>query len=169
MVIWLIGLSGSGKTTIAKLLLKKLRNKNKNIVHLDGDMVRSIYNDKLGYSIKHRKINAERLSKMTKFLSDQNIHVVGSVLSNFPEWQKWNKKNIKNYFQVYIKVSMENLIKRDKKKIYLKAIKGKRKNVVGVDIKFKEPLNSNLILENNRSKKFLNNLVGEIIKKIKLN
>ena len=63
---------------------------------------------------------------------------------------------------------MENLIKRDKKKIYLKAIKGKRKNVVGVDIKFKEPLNSNLILENNSSKKFLNNLVGEIIKKIKI-
>ena len=153
MVIWIIGLSGSGKTTIANLLFKKLKKKYSNIVHLDGDIVRQIYDDKIGYSIADREKNAQRLSKMTKFLSDQKIHVIGSVLSNFPKWQQWNKKNIKNYYQVYLKVSLEKLVKRDKKNIYKKALQGKKNNVVGVDIKFKEPLNSNLVIDNNKYRK----------------
>ena len=165
MVIWIIGLSGSGKTTIANLLFKKLKKKYSNIVHLDGDVVRQIYDDKIGYSIADRKKNAQRLSKMTKFLSDQKIHVIGSVLSNFPEWQQWNKKNIKNYYQVYLKVSLEKLVKRDKKNIYKKALQGKKNNVVGVDIKFKEPLNSNLVIDNNKDRKSFSETVNKIIKK----
>ena len=165
MVIWIIGLSGSGKTTIAKLLFKKLKKKYSNIVHLDGDVVRQIYDDKIGYSIADRKKNAQRLSKMTKFLSDQKIHVIGSVLSNFPEWQQWNKKNIKNYYQVYLKVSLEKLVKRDKKNIYKKALQGKKNNVVGVDIKFKEPLNSNLVIDNNKDRKSFSETVNKILKK----
>ena len=165
MVIWIVGLSGAGKTTIARLLLKKLKKKYSNLVHLDGDIIRKIYNDKLGYSSKDRNINAERLSKMTKFLSDQKIHVVGSVLSNFPKWQAWNKKNIKNYYQVYLKVSLKELIKRDKKNIYKKALKGTKKNVVGVDIKFKEPLNSNLIIDNEKYTKSFSSIINKIIEK----
>ena len=165
MVIWIIGLSGSGKTTIANLLFKKLKKKYSNIVHLDGDVVRQIYDDKIGYSIADRKKNAQRLSKMTKFLSDQKIHVIGSVLSNFPEWQQWNKKNIKNYYQVYLKVSLEKLVKRDKKNIYKKALQGKKNNVVGVDIKFKEPLNSNLVIDNNKDRKSFSETVNKILKK----
>ena len=102
---------------------------------------------------------------MTKFLSDQNIHVIGSILSNFPEWQQWNKKNIKNYYQVYLKVSLEKLVKRDKKNIYKKALQGKKNNVVGVDIKFKEPLNSNLVIDNNKDRKSFSETVNKIIKK----
>ena len=168
MVIWIVGLSGAGKTTIARLLLKKLKKKYSNLVHLDGDIIRKIYNDKLGYSSKDRNINAERLSKMTKFLSDQKIHVVGSVLSNFPKWQAWNKKNIKNYYQVYLKVSLKELIKRDKKNIYKKALKGTKKNVVGVDIKFKEPLNSNLIIDNEKYTKSFSSIINKIIEKTRI-
>ena len=102
MVIWLIGLSKSGKTTIAKKLIKSLKSKKKvNFFHLDGDVMRKIYSDKLGHTIKDRKINAMRISKLCKLLSDQGVNVVASVLSNFPVWQKWNKKNIKNYKQAF--------------------------------------------------------------------
>ena len=168
MVIWIVGLSGAGKTTIARLLLKKLKKKYSNLVHLDGDIIRKIYNDKLGYISKDRNINAERISKMTKLLTDQKIHVVGSVLSNFPKWQAWNKKNIKNYYQVYLKVSLKELIKRDKKNIYQKALKGTKKNVVGVDIKFKEPLNSNLIIDNEKYTKSFSSIINKIIKKTRI-
>ena len=168
MVIWLIGLSGSGKTTVAKLLLKKIKKKYSNIVHLDGDQLRKIYGKKIGYTIKERNKNAERLSKLSKFLSDQKINVIASVLSNFPLWQKWNKKNIKNYFQIYLKVSLKTLIKRDKKKLYKMAIKRRRKNVVGIDIKFIEPLNSDLVIENEGNKKSLKKIVNKIIKKTKV-
>ena len=59
MVIWLIGLSGSGKTTVAKLLLKKIKKKYSNTVHLDGDQLRKIYGEKIGYTIKDPNKNAE--------------------------------------------------------------------------------------------------------------
>ena len=167
MVIWLIGLSGSGKSTFGKIVYKKLKKKRKNTVWLDGDMVRKIYNDNLGFTNKDRETNAKRLSNLSKFLSDQKINVVGSVLSNFPKWQKWNKKNIKDYNQVYIKVSLKNLLLRDKKDLYKKALKKMKKNVVGVDIKFHEPNNSDLIIDNNIKTKNFNKISNKLIEFIK--
>ncbi len=164
MVIWIIGLSSSGKSKIAGLVYKKLKKKKINTVWLDGDKVRNIYNDKLGHTLKDREKNAQRISRLTKYFSDQNINVIASVLSNFPKWQSWNKRNIKNYKQVYLKVSLENLILRDKKNLYKKALKKKRKNVVGIDIKFHEPLNSDLIIDNNKKTKNFNKIVKKILK-----
>ena len=163
MVIWIIGLSSSGKSKIASLVYKKLKKRKINSVWLDGDEVRKIYNDKLGHNIKDREKNAERISRLTKYFSDQNINVIASVLSNFPKWQKWNKRNIKSYKQVYLKVSLDNLILRDKKNLYKNALKKKKKNVVGVDIKFHEPLKSDLIIDNNKRTKNFDKIVNKIL------
>ena len=169
MVIWLIGLSKSGKTTIAKKLKKKIKEKKKiNFFHIDGDVMRNIYNDKLGHTIKDRKINAERISKFCKLLSDQGINIIASVLSNFPDWQRWNKKNIKNYKQILLKVNLKTLLTRDKQKLYRNAINGKIRNVVGVDIKFKKPIKKTIIIDNNKNLNNVNPVVEEIIKKLKI-
>ena len=169
MVIWLIGLSKSGKTTIAKKLIKSLKSKKKvNFFHLDGDVMRKIYSDKLGHTIKDRKINAMRISKLCKLLSDQGVNVVASVLSNFPVWQKWNKKNIKNYKQVFLKTNLKTLLSRDKQKLYKNAINGKIKNVVGVDIKFNRPIKSTIVIDNNKNFKDVSPIVKIIEKKLKI-
>ena len=169
MVIWLIGLSKSGKTTIAKKLIRRLQLIKKiNFFHLDGDVIRKIYNDRLGYTVKDRKINAMRISKLCKLLSDQKVNVVASVLSNFPNWQKWNKKNIKNYKQIFLKVDFDTLISRDKDKLYINAINKKIKNVVGIDIKFKKPIKDSIIINNNKNLKNINPVIEEIIKKLKI-
>ena len=118
MVIWIIGLSGSGKTYISKKIGNNFSKKSK-FVHIDGDNIRNIFSNDLGYSENDRKKNAARISKLTKFLSDQNINLIVSVLSNFPFWLKWNKKNIKNYFEIYIKVNKKILFNRNKKNLYL--------------------------------------------------
>ena len=68
MVIWIIGLSRSGKTSLAKALIRKLNKRKKKFIHVDGDVIRKIYNDKIGYTMKEREINAERISKLTKYL-----------------------------------------------------------------------------------------------------
>ena len=167
MVIWFIGLSGAGKSTLGGIVYKAIKKKNKNTVWLDGDSIRKIYNDQLGHSNKDREINAKRISNMTRFLSSQNINVVGSILSNFPKWQKWNKKYIKDYSQVYIKVPIETLIERNNKKLYKPAIKKKNKNVVGIDIKFHEPLKSNLIIYNDFKPSSLKNFKKEVFSFIK--
>ena len=88
MVIWIIGLSRSGKTSVAKSLIKRLNKKGKKFIHVDGDIVREIYDDRLGHTVKDREKNAKRISKLTKFLSDQGLNVIGSVLSNFPKWHR---------------------------------------------------------------------------------
>tara|TARA_B100001029_G_scaffold25739_1_gene18167 strand:- start:39 stop:521 length:483 start_codon:yes stop_codon:yes gene_type:complete len=157
MIIWIMGLSGSGKTTLAKLILKKYKKK---LIHIDGDAIRNIYDKKIGHSQKDRQINAARISKLVKYLSDQKIDIVVSVLSNFPKWLKWNKKNLKDYFLVYLKTDKKILIKR-KPNLYLKL----KKNVVGKDIKFNEPIKPNYTINNCEG---INSLKKEVIKILNL-
>ena len=80
-------------------------------------------------------------------LDQQNINVVSCVLSIFPEWQDWNRKNFSQYYEIYIYSSIERLKKYDDKGIYGKAKKGDINNVVGLDIPFPEPKRSNLVIE----------------------
>ena len=84
MVIWLIGISGSGKTTIGTQLFKKLRATKNKWVFLDGDDLREVWGGELGHSIKDRETNAKRISKLCHLLDKQNINVIASVLSIFP-------------------------------------------------------------------------------------
>ena len=122
MVIWIIGLSGSGKTTLAKIIKKKLIKKKYKLIHIDGDIVRKVYDKKVGYSYKEREINAKRISFLVKFLADQKINLIVSVLSNYPQWLKWNKKNLKKYTQIYLKTDLE-ILKKRKPKLYQKKLK----------------------------------------------
>jgi len=94
MVTWMIGLSRAGKTTLSKLLYDRLKPHVNNLVLLDGDIIRELFRNDVDHTIEGRRKNAERLSHLSKFLSDQNIHVIAAVLSIFPEWQAWNRKNI---------------------------------------------------------------------------
>jgi len=149
MVTWMIGLSRAGKTTLSQLLYKKLKPDVSNLVLLDGDAIRVLFGSDVDHTIEGRRKNAERISHLSKFLSDQNIHVIAAVLSIFPEWQAWNRKNISNYQEVYIKASMDSLEKRDTNGLYSQAKKGLMKNVVGVDIPFPEPKQPDLVIENN--------------------
>jgi adenylylsulfate kinase len=100
---------------------------------------------------------------LSKFISDQGVHVVAAVLSIFPEWQLWNRQNISDYAEVYIKASMETLMKRDTKKLYKRAASGDMPNVVGVDIPFPEPTNPDLIIENDIDRSDFVELIDKII------
>ena len=159
MVIWIMGLSGSGKTTLAKIIKKKMKNK---VIHIDGDAIRNIYSDKLTHSIKDRETNAKRISQIVKYLADQKIDIIVSVLSNFPKWLKWNKKNLRKYYLIYLKTEKLKLIKR-RPKLY----SYNQKNVVGMDIKFNVPSNPDYIIDNCKSLKELSKHANQIIKKFK--
>jgi adenylylsulfate kinase len=148
MVIWIIGLSGTGKTTLATQVVEQIRQKNHKVVLLDGDLIRDLFGNDVDHTIEGRRRNADRLSVLTKFLSDQGIHVVAAVLSIFPEWRRWNRENIADYSEVYLKASMETLLRRDIKDLYAKALRGEIMDVVGVDIPFPEPESPDLVIEN---------------------
>lgn len=127
-----------------------------------------MFGNDLGHSLKDRKVNAMRISKLVAYLSKSKIDVIVSVLSIFPEWLRWNKKNIRDYNEVFLDVSIDELKKRNNKYIYFNKKKIKRKNVVGVDIKFPRPKNPDLILNNEFSKKNLIENLNIIKKKFKI-
>lgn len=147
-VYWITGLAGAGKTTIGKLFYEKIRQQKENVVFLDGDLLREVFCNDLGYSAADRKISAMRNSRICKLLADQGIDVVCATISMFHECRQWNRDNIKNYREIYIKVPVDVLMLRDQKKLYSQTLAGKNFNVAGLDLPVEVPVNADVILEN---------------------
>lgn len=148
-VYWITGLSGAGKTTIGELFYKKLKEQHSNAVFFDGDMLRKVFGDDLGYSEDDRRKCAMRYSRLCALLQQQGIHVVCCTISMFDSVREWNRENITNYKEIYVKVSKETLFERDQKGLYSGITKEKEKSVVGIHLNFEEPKCPDVILENN--------------------
>ena len=167
MVIWFLGKSASGKTFLGEKLYNALRINYPNIIFLDGDLLRNAISKDLGHSKEDRYISEERRSKLSKILSDQGIHVIMSGISNEPEIREWNKKNIKDYLEIYLKTDKNTLYRRDPKGIYKNYFKGEMNNVVGEDIVFKEPVAPWMTIDNdsdNNSKEIIDSIVLKLKK-----
>ena len=147
-VMWLTGLSGAGKTTLARQLVEMLRTEGRQVVHVDGDSVRAMLGDDLGHSPSDRLENAYRISKLCQFLQQQGTMVVCSTMSLYPEIWEWNRKNLSPYTMVYVKVGVDELRKRDQKGLYSGVEEGRCSNVVGIDLPFNEPRQACLTLRN---------------------
>jgi adenylylsulfate kinase len=144
MIIWLIGLAGSGKTTIGRALFSRMKATWPNTILLDGDGIREVMGNDLGYSQADREKNGWRLCRLGKYLADQGQHVIVCILSNFPEQRAWNRTHVADYHEVYIRVPLETLRARNQKGLY----EGSSEGVVGLDIPFHEPESPDLVLEN---------------------
>ena len=143
-VDWITGLSGAGKTTIGREYYSHLKSSRDNVVFLDGDELRKIMGEEYGYELHDRKKLAYRYARLSKMLSEQGIHVVIATISMFNEVREWNRSNIANYVEIYIKVPLEILIERDQKNIYSR----KEENIVGFNIKMEEPKNPDIVIFN---------------------
>jgi len=149
MVIWLIGLSGSGKTTVGKILIEALKTSiGEHWEFVDGDYVRAAGFENFGHTIEGREKNGKKIQGICQELDAKKTNVLACVLSLFPGQQKENRSLFTDYKQIYLKADIEDLEKRDNKNLYAAAIEGKIQNVVGVDIPFPEPVNSDLVLVN---------------------
>lgn len=115
-IIWITGISGTGKSTLANFYLKYL----KNFLWIDGDKFRKLFNNDLGYTLSDRNKNAERLIKFVEFISDQNFFLIVSANLTSLKYQKLIKKKFKNLVHIKIFSELEVLKKRDIKNIYKK-------------------------------------------------
>jgi len=147
-VYWITGLSGAGKTTIGKLLYKKIKEKYPNTVFFDGDTLRKVFGDDLGYSKEERRKCAMRYSRLCAMLQEQGMNVICCTISMFDSVREWNREHICSYKEVYVKVSMETLRIRDQKGLYSGETEEKQKEVVGVHMQVEEPKNPDLVLYN---------------------
>lgn len=166
MVIWLIGLSGAGKTTLARGLYERLKPTVPNLVRLDGDEFREIFRNDVDHTVEGRRRNAERISRFCRVLDQQNIHVIAAVLSIFPEWQKWNRDNFRDYFEIFLDVPIETLEARDDKGLYRDAAARRTRNVVGIDIEFPRPARPELIIDADQQKQGVDVCVERILARL---
>ena len=161
ILFWITGLSGSGKTNLAKKILPFIEKKYGPTIHLDGDTLRGIF--KLyGYTFKERISNSEKFTKLAKLLTDQGINVIFSIVGLMNKPRTWNRNNIKKYIEIFIKSDVKKIIlKGKKKKIYKN-----KKDIVGVSIKPQFPKNPDITIDNTFDKN-LTLYETELKKKIK--
>jgi adenylylsulfate kinase len=142
-VIWITGLSGSGKSTLATGIVEVLRKNNENVVLLDGDDLRSIFGKgslkNQNYSRNIRLALSLQYARLCQIISSQGLTVVIPTISMFNEVYTWNRINIPRYFEVYLKVPVKELRRRDPKNIYSRFDNGELKNIAGLDLSVDEP------------------------------
>lgn len=143
-VYWFTGLSGAGKTTIGQLWYEKLKEKGENVVFLDGDELRQVFGDDLGFSRSERQKSGMRNAHLCAMLARQGLTVICCTISMFDCVWAWNRENIPGYFEIYVKASMDTLCQRDQKGLYSK----EHQDVAGVHFQVEEPKTPDLILEN---------------------
>lgn len=156
ILFFITGLSGSGKSALANRIKKNIQIKYGTTLVLHGDDIRKIFSLKK-YSMKEREKIALQYCRLCKKITDSKINVILATVSLFSSVRRWNRKNFKNYIEIYIKTSLEEVIKKKKKFFYKK----KSKNVVGLSIRPEYPTNPHIII-NNDFKSNLNYLSNKL-------
>ena len=151
-VYWITGLSGVGKTPIANLLKEEL-SKTEPTILIDGDVIRNILKfDSLNDKKSRLKI-AYIYSDLANLFEKQGFNVVCATISLFHEIHNYNRKNFKQYYEIFIKKDLDILIKEDKNKIYSRSINNQTE-VVGININAEYPKNPSLLININDNKDF---------------
>lgn len=166
LLVWITGLPGTGKTTLAKKIYQLIGNQLP-AVCIDGDVIREIMGNDLKYNTKDRLLNAYRIARLNKYLVEHKLVVLCSTASLFKEIHQWNRKNIDNLIEVLIEVPKKDLhkSKRHPKNLYELAKNKEIKNVYGIDQKFDYPVKPDMkILNGKNLEQFLRN--AQFIKKM---
>ena len=143
MVIWITGISGSGKTSLSQALLLLLKPRIPELVVLDGDAVRAAFGNDLGYSEEERIQQITRIQGIAKLLSDQNMVVLVAALYANPRLLAWNRQNIPDYVEVYLQASLDTVRARDHKGLYAANLN----HMVGIDIPWHAPEHADIVID----------------------
>ena len=171
MVIWIIGLAGSGKSTISKVIHNSFLKNKMPTVLIDGDEIRKIFVNDIGYSAEDRLKNASRIRELCKLIDKNGINVVCAILSISEEDRNWCRDNMSSYLEIFINAPIPLIEKRGYRDLYMKYDKGLIKNVVGKDINFEKPRHPDFTINNDKAKEdFIeegNKIVRSILQNLK--
>lgn len=169
-VIWITGLSGAGKSTLAHEVVARLRATGEAVVMLDGDELREVFGAVAANAQNHgregRLALAMQYAHLCRVIAVQGFTVVIATISLFREVHAWNRANLPGYFEVYLKVPVGELRRRDPKKIYQRFDAGELTHVAGLDLPIDEPEAADWVAEFD-SKHSPATLADELIKVLK--
>jgi adenylylsulfate kinase len=143
--LWLLGLSGAGKTTLANAIADKLSRHKVKV--LDGDILRKGVNNNLGYSIEDRFENVRRTAEIAKLFIDEGYWVIVALITPLEVMRQNNRKILgQNYIEIFIDTPIELCEQRDPKGLYAKAIQNQLANFTGKDSPFERPKTPDCII-----------------------
>jgi len=146
IVIWLTGLSASGKTTIGDALAENLKTLGHRVEHLDGDLVRKMFPG-TGFTREERDRHIKRIGYLAAMLEKHEVTVVASFISPYREARAFVRSQCSNFVEVYISTSLEECEKRDPKGLYKKARAGEITNFTGIDDPYEPPENPEIKID----------------------
>ncbi len=147
-ILWFTGLSGSGKSTIARRLEAEIHNRRLHSFVLDGDNIRHGLNADLGFSPKDREENIRRLGEVAKLFCDAGFVIITSFISPYKQDREMVRKLARNKFiEVFLDCPLEECQKRDPKGLYKKALAGKIKEFTGISAPYEEPQNPDIRID----------------------
>lgn len=145
-VVWMTGLSGAGKTTVALEMLRQLNGRNLRLERLDGDVVREGLTKDLGFSAEDRAKNIERVTFVAKLLSRNGVGCICSFISPYQAVRDHVRTETTNFLEVFVDAPLDVVIGRDVKGMYKKAIAGEIPNFTGISDPFEAPANPDIHL-----------------------
>lgn len=150
MIIWICGLSGSGKSTIALELSRIARREGRLLPIVDGDTIRDLMgtaSESKDYSVAGRRRNAENIERFVTWLDIQGIDAVVAVQSLFHDLLKNHRSIFANYFEVHLDATLTLLQARDPKGLHRQAVEGDGQDIVGYGIPYERPSSSDLYVD----------------------
>lgn len=147
-VVWLTGLSGAGKTTIAKLLIEELHKKGINTQLLDGDITRLGINKDLGFSEKDRNENLRRVAELAKLFVDSGAVVIAAFISPLKNQRQMVREIIgtQDFVQVFVDCPLDECEQRDIKGLYKKARAGEILDFTGINAPYENPEDADITI-----------------------
>ena len=145
VTLWLTGLSGSGKTTIAKGIARELKARNCLVEVLDGDVVRTHLSKGLGFSKEDRDTNVRRIGFVADLLSRNGIVAITAAISPYRAVRNEIRMMTKNFVEVYVNAPLEICEARDVKGLYAMARAGEIRGFTGIDAPYEEPIEPEIV------------------------
>ncbi len=148
--LWFTGLSGAGKSTLAEAVAPVLRERGVKVEILDGDVVRTNLSKGLGFSKEDRDANILRIGFVAHLLSRNGVAAITAAISPYRDIRDQNRALIGDFIEVYARCPLDELVRRDVKGLYEKAIRGEIANFTGVSDPYEEPLNPEVVVETDK-------------------